>query len=780
VKDASKDGFPFQNISQNTFISAAVGNIKKAGFRSRTRNYNGFRITEISKGKTVFTCIFYKHFFLGSFTPFLIEDAIRTLTSNDYESYQVKTEFAISSRKQSPSIHINYKKLSELLGIFTAVPVNFPLQNGLLTLQGDSSILRVDGLSEPSESWKDAALNTSESFKLAEVVPEQAAFVQYWNTESSSSYFSKSAYAKEIADSLENAFDFDVDQVLRLIDKEVAMIHIESPGNREKRKILVLQMRNMEAALDYFNQLTRRISTSQGDSVYFENYSSNEIRFLPLDRLPEHILGSKGNGFSQCFYVNIKNYLLISNNLIELKELIEQVEEDNTWFKSIASSDFLAQTDQTSSYSIFINIPRAYSLITQLLKKEWKLHSKENASAYTSFEWMALQLSALEDKVFTSITLSTPKVSVSKRDASPIKNGRIFVEKISTKPFLLKTHAHREFDVLLQDSIGRIYYLDEHQNAIWTKDSLQRIVSDVFAMDYYRNGKLQYAFATANDIHLIDRTGNYIPGFPKTISENRNINHLSVIDYDRTRNYRFGISTSNGKTYLTDKDLNQLEGWNPKDLKRPALVPLQHARLGRRDIMLSIQEDGNIEVRTRKGESLRGFPFKTEKKLSPDYFLQQSNRLDNSSLTVLSEDGILLELNLEGDVIRKDQLIRNDAETNFRLISSYSNKSYIIIRQTGNQYDVLDDGGNLLFSKDYLSETSMAVQYYQFGAGRDLVLFIEEDTETLYVYNKSGELVTGSPLKSAHEVSILYSSTDRKVRLFSSWGKNLEIFSFNF
>ena len=177
---------------------------------------------------------------------------------------------------------------------------------------------------------------------------------------------------------------------------------------------------------------------------------------------------------------------------------------------------------------------------------------------------------------------------------------------------------------------------------------------------------------------------------------------------------------------------------------------------------------------------MKGFPFDTKETLDQNYYLRTSNGLSNSTLSVISKGGELTEMSLEGLVIKREQLIKTQADAQFQLIPDRGGSSFLIVRKEGNSYEVLDDTGNLLFKKDYLSNEPILIQYYQFGAGKDLVIFTDTANQSLYIYDKSGNLVTGNPLNSANEVSILYSSAKREFQVFSTWGANLELYTFSY
>jgi hypothetical protein len=196
--------------------------------------------------------------------------------------------------------------------------------------------------------------------------------------------------------------------------------------------------------------------------------------------------------------------------------------------------------------------------------------------------------------------------------------------------------------------------------------------------------------------------------------------------------------------------------------------------------MISIQEDGVINVMNRRGEFMKGFPFDTKNNINSEYFLKQSNTLANSSISVISTDGTLIEVSLEGNVIRRDQIIKESAGTVFSLLIDRLNKSFLIVRQNGNAYDILDDTGNLLFSKDYLSQSEILLQYYQFGAGKNVILLTDANEGNLFIYDKSGNLITGNPINSSFEASLLYSSARNEFEVYTSVGTSLEYYSFSY
>lgn len=778
-----------QNISQNTFVNAAIGRLQKKGYRFKTRNYNDFKISEISHEGKSLTFLFFKNYFIASFTPYLVEDAIRAMI-NEGSMPRFKETFSRLDNATTgglTGVYVNYSKASELLGAFINNEYSFPIHSGNYELSLDSGYLQLSGFSYAQEGWLGTHTGQAAPFDMAEVVPEKTAFFTHiaaaemaqWKTKQVE-HLSRDPEVARLHDSLRNRYDFNADQVFDLVDNEIGIATLESPRTRDQQRLMILEVNNVQESLEFFEQLTQRIAVSRGDTVYAESYSDNEIRFLPIQNFPTTLLGTMGKGFDQCFYIGYRNYLIFSNDLVELKSLITSIQNEDTWGKSIQMNNFLSQANQTANVSLFVNVPRAWNTLLSSLKPEWVTKVKQDAGYYKSIELSAFQFSYMDGRYFTNYTFTQPVSRPASIPKTRADDGLRFVNTLTSKPHLIRSHAHKEFDILIQDSTHTVYYLDPNQNTLWSENVEGPIQGGIHAIDYYKNGKLQYAFATPTKIFIIDRTGAAIPGYPKSLPGEVIIDHLNVIDYDLSRNYRMAITDSDGNVFLTDKDLKVLDGWNPKKLDRPALLPLNHARLGSRDVMISIQENGVLNLMNRRGAFISGFPFNINKEVDQNYFLRQSNSLGNSSISVLSTGGELTELTMEGDLIKRDQLIKNSANARFRLIPDTGGNSFLIVRNEGNTYEVLDDTGNLLFQKDYLSDGPILIQYYQFGAGKDLVIFTDLQNKALYIYDKTGNLVTGNPLNASHEVSLIYSSAKREFQVYTTWDTHLELYTFSY
>ena len=68
-------------------------------------------------------------------------------------------------------------------------------------------------------------------------------------------------------------------------------------------------------------------------------------------------------------------------------------------------------------------------------------------------------------------------------------------------------------EMCIRDRKNIIYHLSNSLQPIWS-DSIEKIVSKIYTIDYYKNNKKQIVFASQKKIYSYDRKGNPLIGFP--------------------------------------------------------------------------------------------------------------------------------------------------------------------------------------------------------------------------------------------------------------------------
>jgi len=768
-----------------------ISRLRKSGEKisMSDREYNGVKIFEVALKARTFSWIKIDNVWISSFTSVLIEDVIRTYNSEgkNFRSqlggvYQLPT-----IKNDGGNIYLNLKKVAEWLSLFTYdQPAKFLHhfgQSALLDVKvsGKSNFVLngfcLDSASNPNYILSSFSGQQPVSFNLKHYVSNRALMFASFGISDGVSFSrdlqlfnQKNSQLQDTLRRISTTLGVDVEKLTQKISGELGVCWMESKGPALSKILIIDSKKSTAEWLKTFNTLSQKLSI---DTVFYEKYSEYEIRELPLYRFPEKILSPLVSGFNTSYYTSVGDVIFMSENLEELKRFLEDIDREDTWGKSVAQNQFLESTLLESNVSVYINTPRIWSALENTLHPKWKKFVQENRALVRSLGMGAIQFSHLNDSYYTNISWAY------RQGNQPAQAQTVSTDKILTnfnetlaKIYVVKSHLSRTDEILVQDSSKNIRLIGADGKVLWKLAIDGFITTDVEQVDYFTNGKLQYFFATPGVLHVIDRLGNYVQPFPVKIKE-REIEFVSIVDYDHSKKYRFLVSGKSGRLWMYDKSGTNLEGWTPKDLGESLFAPARHYRIRGKDYIVAIREDGNVYLMNRRGELLKGFPLNLNARPSGEYHLEAGNSLQNTYFVLVSRDGFRINFTIDGKIHSRETLLKNTVDARFSLVDEKDSKSYLILRQEPKQLTLFDDNLKQVVSSDFLGNNSANVQYLDFGAGKKYVAITDNVQDLSFVYDGQGNLVTQIPVESN---AIAVRPLDfEKLRLFSILEKTLTI-----
>lgn len=171
----------------------------------------------------------------------------------------------------------------------------------------------------------------------------------------------------------------------------------------------------------------------------------------------------------------------------------------------------------------------------------------------------------------------------------------------SFKPFEFLNHQTKDNEIVVQDNANTLYLLSNKGKLLWKKILSEKINSPVTRVDAFKNGKYQLLFSSNNYIHLIDRNGDYVTGFPVKL-EAESTMPLCVFDYESKLDYRLFVACKNNKIYSYTIQGKLNEGFSKVSLEKEMRLPLQYVKVGGSDYLVGIDIEGKIYTFSRKGE----------------------------------------------------------------------------------------------------------------------------------------------------------------------------------
>lgn len=776
-------------------VSVTSGNF---AYNRSTRTYRNYEITELKKKgeDKKFSFLVYQNYFIGSYSSILVEDAVRNIAADFTTSFydEMKQLKDVSKLEDDEgNIYLDYRRMAAAIDIFMDKDKDFAFDevirladNSFLDLKITDNELLLNGTSSLPQGHPAYFLSTFTGqnpgkLSIEKILPDNTAiFVGYTFTDldkwkqNMGKYWSannEKRLNQWIEFMTENEFTID------WIDGEVGLGIMEAIDVTEPDRILLLKAKDTDEAFAHIENLATQLAQRQNDSIYSEEYNNKRIIQLAAKEWPQLFLGDLFTGFENSFVTIFDQYILVGNSVNAVKQFILANENENTWGKNVRQSLFLENTLSEANFSLMINTDKAWNFILNLLNDEWKTFFKTYETQLKSLDRLAFQCGNLDGNFYTSCAIGHQKVDKPNITTSKFKTlqSTYTISEIRTKPFPVKNHNNGKWEVMVQDRSNILYLISNEGIVLWGDSLHAPVVSEIHQVDYYQNKNLQYLFATPHQIHLLDRNGHYVENFPITLDESVKLEHLSVIDYDNSKRYRFMAVDNGGDIYLFDKEKENLEGWTPRSLSGRLTRPGRHIRVKGGDCMIALQENGTLNVMNRRGEMYKGFPFDFKDDITGDLFIDIGNNFKTTSLTSITENGQLISVNLNGDVLKREQLYRPGRECKFWLVQDALEKTYIIVRQEYNNLSFIDPEGNVLFEKNIIGSADLRVQFYYFSSDQQLIVVTDQEQEFTYIFNQSGNLINLEPIESGWPIAVFYYSIDKTYHIYKCFGNNFSV-----
>ena len=428
-------------------------------------------------------------------------------------------------------------------------------------------------------------------------------------------------------------------------------------------------------------------------------------------------------------YFKYEKFMIITENYNSLKEVKSMLINKDFWIKNLNFNKFQKQLNESHNSLLVFDIN--------------KLLPINNSSIGLT----SLQLSKIQNKYYMSFNLletDTENYVVQEENSL---NEYLFKNNLSSKPHIIFSHINNKPEVIIQDEKNIVYHLSNSLEPIWS-DSIEKIISKIFVIDYYKNNKKQIVFASPNKIYGFDRKGNSLIGFPFENPSKSPIQHLNIIDYDKSKRYRIISSHRNGEIYFYDKNGKTLNGWNPILMEDELVQAPIHTRVRGKDYIIILQKNGDIYVKNRRGINYKGFPVKLDSDLTNKIHLQSSSNSAQSLLEILSDDGKLYKINLEGKIISSKDQYRNEKDAKFKMIQEASGKSPAIISY--DNYNLFKDENNINFK----NIKKLKFQFYNLSKNENFLVLTDTTIKKSYFLDKNLNYYV-NPISNQNEVSIL-------------------------
>ena len=412
-------------------------------------------------------------------------------------------------------------------------------------------------------------------------------------------------------------------------------------------------------------------------------------------------------------YIQINDYFVFSDDIEFLKSVISNVQNNSTLFHKAEYQAATKNLSDEASLLVYNNSESLNNTLNSINKDSINL----NLSAYKA---SAIQF--IYDSNFAHVNAVIQKHKSKRISNSVSEEVTITLDNdLLTSPQLVKNHTNNQKEVIVQDIKNNLYLISNDGKVLWRKQLKGKLLGKVEQIDIYKNGRLQFAFATPNHVYILDRNGKDVTNFPLKFND-KITQPLSVFDYDKKKNYRLLVTQSKA-LLLYDKEGKKVSGFTYKKATDNISTQPKHFRIGRKDYIVFAQGK-TMEILDRTGKP-------RVKANGTIDFSGNDIYLYNNKFTTTSQNGALVQVNQKGQI--------SSANLNLKEKHKITTTSKTLVTLSENKLDIKSKSVEL----DYGEYTAPQIFYVN---DKIYVTTTDLQAKKIHLYDSQAKSIANFPV----------------------------------
>jgi hypothetical protein len=539
-----------------------------------------------------------------------------------------------------------------------------------------------------------------------------------------------------------------------MIDGEITLA-FDSPVSESDsvKPFIVLRVKSQGLAQDKMNRLLEKAAAYASvplASCITQYRLDNEVSFtishIPLQNLVSALFGPLFSVVGEQYFAFSDNYLIIGPSVPAMQSLLHSRVLNKTLEFDAAYREFRNNLTPRSNILFYSNLSKSRAVWSPYLKtalaRDWarftEIFRQVPVAGFQMISDKRMLYSNVVLKYLSSYSGQTQTVWESRLDTLA-----------ACKPVFVVNHQTRENEVFVQDLSNNIYLINQVGRVLWKQQLPEQINSEIFQVDYFRNGKLQLLFSTRNNLYMIDRKGNNVEKYPVKL-RSPSTSGLTMFDYDNNREYRLFIACEDRRVYAYTKDGSLVNGWSFRETETEVTRPLNYFRLGDKDFLV-FGDRFRTYIVDRKGNTRISTEAFFPRSANNGYFMHKGQ---DGGMSVVTTDttGRVYFIGFDGTTKTVD-LDRFSGRHYFEYRDFDGNGSMEFIFLDGDRLTVYGSNQKRLFTRTF-PETATRPVFYQFSVTNIKLGVACPGENQIYLYNNDGELYTGFPLQGNTPYSI--------------------------
>lgn len=501
---------------------------------------------------------------------------------------------------------------------------------------------------------------------------------------------------------------------------------------------------------------------------------------LPVDELPATLLSSLFAGFSQSWITQHGNYVLLANSEEALQTYLLALDANSVWATDRRLGPLVSQTLRPAHLTTFTRLPRSGSAFLAQWPPSWQ--ALMGPAPFANVDNVAYQATYGRENVLSTLVLGrgTQRSDTSVLNRLLLRKRIPFNASLIASPVVVGRLSDPSAQIWAQNSARQFVLLTTEKDKIVQDTTDGAIQSNVVAIDWRNNGRLQYAFMTRRSLYIADLGNKRVQLQRLSLPEGIETAYLALPKGSRQPDLVALMAHRNGSIYALDRKQQRLVQLFTPQRPAPLRLPFQ-----------VVDQDGHLEViGLQQNNLINRWVMQPDKPVAQAAHFPASLNVPNDSLrfagpclwlpahhqlAAISQSGNLYNLNENGQLVSRRQLYRPLRGGQFRLFPDAEQTGYLILRTTDADLGVLDATGNRLFELRNLHPEQTHVQYHRLGAGVEILAVKSGGFTTLY--DRAGQRIGDRPIPSDFPVTLQFDDQAGELYIASSIQKAVQLFS---
>lgn len=542
---------------------------------------------------------------------------------------------------------------------------------------------------------------------------------------------------------------------LQIIDNEIGKAYQNYGSAKDDAYFVFIKTIGNDRAQKLLDDIYAAYSVDIKEKSYkynVDNQVDYTIYLLPEANFCTKVFGPAFNGINDTYVVIYNNYMIFSNSYKNLTNFIYQGVLNKTLTTDPQYINYKNNISAKSYFIFYNNLSRNNLIVNKALNGQYISSWEDNLPTFQQIASVGFQISEVSDIPYCNFSWLHSKQEYSKPQTIW---ESLLDTTVNFKPQFVENHYTQEKEIFVQDDLNQIYLLNKAGRILWKQPINEKINSEVYQVDYYKNKKLQYLFSTKNYIHLVDRNGNYVERYPVKLRSAATTG-MALFDYEKNRDYRILIPTENKKVYMYAIDGTQIKGWQFKGSEHIVNTTPQHFRIYNKDYIIFgdkyrhyiLNRQGNVRVDPQKH-----YP----KSVKTNYYLQDAGSLAESYFVTSDTSGNIIKMYINTNVEQLDienNQINQQHQYIFHDLNADGWVDYLLLNN--GILTTYNNKGEKLFSYKADKEFVKYPVIYYFSYKDRKIGLLTKNPSKIYLVNNDGQLYKGFPLEGNTLFSIGY------------------------